>query len=310
MTFNPEIIRKVNKYYVGDDCVQVMTGYRGCMLLLGPDQILYHDQANCDYINKYLDDERRTQFPYSNIPYHYQRNGFKKVKYVNQLIDFDKPYLKLSNNGMVEIYAIKDRDSAFVVSKICMHDEEQELLLSRAEIEDYFALTENRDQLIIYEGQVNGGLEIPSNEDILSSYKATAEDEIGFMLNTTTAHVTSNLSYQKYARLIESASIESVPENAKFMADDIMIIRMQDGKMTLKNVTVRFMAPDCYKVYEQLIPLTTYTLDQIKSRITKAKSCPEPKIPLRLNSEIAPEEIVKARRLVKNYGGFCEASGE
>jgi len=59
MAFNSEIIRKVDKCYVGDDCVQVMTGYRGCMLLLGPDQILYHDQANCDYINKYLDDERK-----------------------------------------------------------------------------------------------------------------------------------------------------------------------------------------------------------------------------------------------------------
>ena len=45
------------------------------------------------YVNKYLEDERRKQFPYSNIPTHFSKIKFKKVIYTNQLLDFEKPYI-------------------------------------------------------------------------------------------------------------------------------------------------------------------------------------------------------------------------
>ena len=71
-----EIIQRIKSCYVADDCIQIMTPYRDGITILSQDDILFHYKKNSNYyINKYLQDERRKQFPYSNIPTHYSRVG-------------------------------------------------------------------------------------------------------------------------------------------------------------------------------------------------------------------------------------------
>ena len=313
MGIKKEFVQKVDSHYVGNECVQVMMGYRGCMLLLNPNGLIYHDQENCDYINKYLDDDRRNQFPYSNIPYHNQRVGFRKYKYVNQLLEYDTPYLRLTPNGYIESYALKDGKQALVVSKTCFHDDEQELLLSRQELENLFALStdEKEKKLIIYGGDVRGGLQLPTDDMLVRNYQANAQNDIKFMLNTANTYSSAEYNYRSFTNLIDNAGIESIPENHKFMADNVTIIKMNGEEITLQNATVRFMGPDKFAVYIEDLPVNSYTLDQVKSKITKAKVSKEPKINPRLNHEIAQEEVVKAKSLIKQikYGGFKEATG-
>ena len=58
-----EIIQRIKSYCVADDCIQVMIPYRDGITILSQDDILFHFKNNSNYyINKYLQDERRSNF--------------------------------------------------------------------------------------------------------------------------------------------------------------------------------------------------------------------------------------------------------
>lgn len=96
MEKSKEYVQKIKSHYVGNDCVQVMIPYQNALTIVSPDGMLYHHTPESRiYVNKYLEDERRKQFPYSNIPTHYSRILFKKFAYTNQILDFDKPYIRI-----------------------------------------------------------------------------------------------------------------------------------------------------------------------------------------------------------------------
>ena len=95
-----EWVSRIPRHYVGDNCIQIMIPrlLESGMTLLNSDGIMYHYLPDSKlYINKYISDERKLQFPYSNIPTHVSknnskvsRNNSKKVEYFNQLLEFDK----------------------------------------------------------------------------------------------------------------------------------------------------------------------------------------------------------------------------
>ena len=73
-----EIVQRIESHYVGDECIQLAIPYRNAITILDQDGILFHDKIGSNlYINKYLEDERRSQFPYSNIPIYYSKKMFK-----------------------------------------------------------------------------------------------------------------------------------------------------------------------------------------------------------------------------------------
>ena len=86
-----EIVQKIKSCYVEDDCIQIMVPYKDEITILSQDDILFHYKKNSNYyINKYLQDERRKQFLYSNIPTHYSRVGlFDRRSYANQLFEYN-----------------------------------------------------------------------------------------------------------------------------------------------------------------------------------------------------------------------------
>ena len=111
-----ERINEIDSKYCKNGCAQIMHPYlKGCMTILDSDGVLYHEaDKHIIYINKYLDDDRRFNFPYSDIPTHYERQGLKKIKMVNQIFDFDKPYIVLSNGTITEEYVIKHYNGAII----------------------------------------------------------------------------------------------------------------------------------------------------------------------------------------------------
>ena len=123
------ILQKIDKQYVGDDCVQVMFNYKKGLCIIKDKQIIFYH--NCDeneaqykYKNEYLNDERRLQFPYSDIPSHNERIGFKKYITVNQLLDYDTIYTVIRDigDGPVTTYCkvVKSKDTAIIIQDIIL----------------------------------------------------------------------------------------------------------------------------------------------------------------------------------------------
>ena len=117
---NKEIIQRLKKYYVGEDCCQTMIPFGEKATIISPYGIIFHLDDN-DIINSYLFDERRKQFPYNNIPIHYQDyNPYfdTNMGYVNELVEYNKPYIAITGGCVFETVALKDKDTALVISKL------------------------------------------------------------------------------------------------------------------------------------------------------------------------------------------------
>ena len=118
------ILQKIEKEYVGNDCVQVMFNYkRGLCIMKDKEIIFYHNcnesEAQYKYHNNYVNDKRRFQFPYSNHQFHNEFIGFSKYISVNQLLDYDTIYTVIRDFGYgpIRTYCkvIKNKDSAIII---------------------------------------------------------------------------------------------------------------------------------------------------------------------------------------------------
>ena len=122
-------IQRVPSAYVGEDCAQLMFTYDKALRITkvgnNPNeekQVIFNYNEyvrNSEYINEYVQDERRKQFPYSNIPIHTERKNMKKRNVVNQLLDYDTLYIvtRQTEDSFLRMYCqvIKDGDSAIVI---------------------------------------------------------------------------------------------------------------------------------------------------------------------------------------------------
>ena len=287
MKSKTEIVQRVASHYVGDDCLQIMLGYKGNMALLSPSGLMYNDLPNRDYVHQYLEDERKKQFPYSNIPVHNRRISFSKYKFANHLLDFDTPYLNLSNQLLTENFAVKDGNQALLVSKICLPDDEQTKYLSRQELEDIFTTPpiENNERFIIIEDGLWETITFYSDEEILERY-----------LERTREYIDDSSSW-RFERLFKNASVEDIPEGYN-LEKGAIVVNMDGTDITMQRVSVKFASPGCYKVLTSKIPMSKYLLEQLKG-FAETYDCKEPKIKPRLNPNISAEEINSAKNMVK-----------
>ena len=97
-----EIVQRIESHYIGDGYIQTMVPYVNSITILDKHDAIYHhvDGSDC-YINKYLSDERRKSFPYSNIPTHFESKGLRRLKFTNQIFNFDEPYVIIADGGKI-----------------------------------------------------------------------------------------------------------------------------------------------------------------------------------------------------------------
>ena len=113
-----EMVAKMHSHYVADDYIQIMLAYRDYLLLFGNNDLMYfknfiasHPSIREGSKNVYLDDERKNNFPYSQIPEHIERVLlFRKLNFVNQILDFEKPYIRINDGFITKMTAFKDGD--------------------------------------------------------------------------------------------------------------------------------------------------------------------------------------------------------
>ena len=91
------VIQEIKSIYVDDDCIQVMIPHIQDTFVLLDDNGAMYVNSKKTHENLYLKDERRHNFPYSDIPTHQDILDGVRVTFVNQLLGFEKPYITNSN---------------------------------------------------------------------------------------------------------------------------------------------------------------------------------------------------------------------
>lgn len=223
------IIRKIDSQYIGEDCVQVMVPYKESLIVFDENGVLYaHKEGQKVRKNKYLEDERRNQFSYSNIPIHYRKvNLFDKMHYANQLLDFEKPYICITDKGMFQIFIAKEDDEAFLVHTN-MQVNNENVAFGYGYVDcDYLAklleekITDTERKFVVYPTGIFNPL-IANDNDIRKGALVVKTDENGM-----------NIQYVK-------ANIAYIDHNYKCIYKaDIVDIKFQDYKPELLNSLIK-----------------------------------------------------------------------
>lgn len=307
-------VRRIESHYVGDDCVQVMTPYKNEITIFNKDGILFsHNVDSHVAINKYLDDERRKQFPYSNIPTHYSRVGvFGKFNFVNQLLDFEVPYIRVCDNSIVESFAVKDKNEALLLNKIITGTKKTRYV-TRYELEKLY--TESEEKFILhledrkYDGEetlrISDFQSISSEENIRNFIKEQIADGSNYFRK----HLNSSEGYNllKYPtflnyvnQCIDNFDLTDMKFNINLSGSKAIIVITDKNDISLQYVEAKFVSKNNYRVDSIDLPVNKYTLEQLKylsSTILKTK---EPRIPLRLNPGVTMQDIQEAKEKVKS----------
>lgn len=111
-----EKMQKINSGYVNKDCVQFMISHHMPYLSVIGDRVIYNAPEGREAtINEYLKDSRRFNFPYHNIPTHRQKKGKILFNYVNQIYEYDKPYIVLKDRTVNEHFVTKSANEKYAI---------------------------------------------------------------------------------------------------------------------------------------------------------------------------------------------------
>lgn len=295
---NYEFIQRIESHYVGDNCIQIMiSNYpNSTITILNSDGMTYHYKPSSSlFINQYLSDKRKEQFPYHQIPNHTSRVGLRKMECINQLFDFNRVYISITNGLVREDYVIKDDDEALLATKYIFPTEKTTKYM-------------NRNEVIELLKKANGGIFsldggtfddysrlMPSEERIIEWYK---EQLIKKRKEETTMHSDKELTEYFYKSL-DKLTIADVPINTTVFANLILISIENNEIQSIKATTVKFFGSNHYQVESYNLPITIYSLEHLKKlEYTNSREVSEPKFPAFLNKTVNKTVINKAKQLI------------
>ena len=290
-------LKAIPARYVGEDCLQTSFTYKEAMILLSPDEILFEYAFN-PITNKYMLDERRKNFPYSNIPNYVGISGFKKYNVTHQLLNFNTPYLKISKENIESYHAFKTNKSGILISEqLTKSNSPKSLFLSREELEKFFSCEPKK--IFIVNNATIKELKIPTLKEILNKKKS---EMVSALINQKPSPSLVNLKAygdNDLNRLFAHLKIKDdnmKNEDIKVNDYNILMIREENG-FSINYVDIALVGNEQYKVTLTNVPITSLTLDELKNIITKRNS--KPKLFLALNPDIDKNDIKKAKKVVR-----------
>ena len=296
-------VSRVPEYYASNDCVQVMIGYKNYMTMFDKNGVLYHYAPNGPInVNKYLDDNRRFQFPYHDIPIHLEKRGLGTYICTNQLLNYEEPYITISGNSITESKAILDRNEALVVNNV-LPIKRNVITVDREGLENIFK--KDKDTYILrIDGSANNddySFQIATEDDIVSWAKKNLSGDLGnfryFLGSSRFGHdwITKNMN-----DIVKNINIDTIPELPLNVHDGMVIVKLKDGNISLQIVDkVVFLGPNQYKVVIMDLPLMDKKVTLETLRMLNIKNSREPKISRILNPNIDVELIQGNKRLVR-----------
>ena len=300
-----EMVAKMHSHYVADDYIQIMLAYRDYLLLFGNNDLMYfrnfiesHPSISEGSRNVYLDDERKNNFPYSQIPEHIERVLlFRKLNFVNQILDFEKPYIRINDGFITKITAFKDGDEAIVHTKILNGKlcDEKTKTITREELETYLKtgsleqLNENEyEDTSIFD--MNGKLYNPRLE-LEQKWIDEEKERLSRIIDESDRYKESTKNELQRA-------ISTLDDISPFvLTPKIMIKFKQNGEVKIDAFVVKYLERGKYKIALADLPVTMESLSMIKSKaeLPVIKTMKEPKISLSLNPNVTKEQLQEER---------------
>lgn len=267
---------EIDNKYVGSDCAQVMISFDKSLSIFSEEGLTFYGRGYRE--NKidnthYIQDERKKQFPYNETPYHWTRkNLFSKVIYVNQLFDFNKPYVLINNGILSECYVAKADDKTYIIQTDFTVDKEVAIVnkyIEKEKVYDYFGeLINNNDGKKTYIIDSTGKhLNICFDE---KERKQKRNELIDFL---------------KQKKMLYSSDEHNIwYHNAEFILEDnfmlpfdnpLFMIKLDDNEMQIKYIQLSSLNEEMVKIMSFNIPVERYSLEQIseivKNSIKKLK---------------------------------------
>ena len=277
-----EIVRRVSKEYVCDDCIQVLEEKNGkCMTIVSKNGLEYHCKpGSLFYVNSYEKDNRRVLFPYNNISTYTEKNCFRKKEYINKIYNFDQTYIKICGKDIYEIHAVKDGDEALLVSKRVDFNDNfvVQKLVTREELETYV----NKSNINFYDFEngvyqgISSGFKILSENEILelciSIFKKSKEIETNFCNKRNYKLIGYEIvNYDAYheimEKLIDRLTINDVVHILPPILSNYVTIDLDNNKNDIgciSKVDVTLIDKDKYKVIFTKVPVSSYSLARAK----------------------------------------------
>ena len=300
-----EMVAKMHSHYVADDYIQIMLAYHNYLLLFGNNDLMYfrnfiesHPSISEGSRNVYLDDERKNNFPYSQIPEHIERVLlFRKLNFVNQILDFEKPYIRINDGFITKITAFKDGDEAIVHTKILNGKlcDEKTKTITREELETYLKtgsleqLDENEyEDTSIFD--MNGKLYNPRLE-LEQKWIDEEKERLSRIIDESDRYKESTKNELQRA-------ISTLDDISPFvLTPKIMIKFKQNGEVKIDAFVVKYLERGKYKIALADLPVTMESLSMIKSKaeLPVIKTMKEPKISLSLNPNVTKEQLQEER---------------
>ena len=300
-----EMVAKMHSHYVADDYIQIMLAYHNYLLLFGNNDLMYfrnfiesHPSISEGSRNVYLEDERKNNFPYSQIPEHIGRVLlFRKLNFVNQILDFEKPYIRINDGFITKMTAFKDGDEAIVHTKILNGKlcDNRTKTITREELETYLKtgsleqLDENDyEDTSIFD--MNGVLYNPRLE-LEQKWIDEEKERLSRIIDESDRYKESTKNELQRA-------ISTLDDISPFvLAQKIMIKFKQNGEIKIDVFVVKYLERGKYEIALADLPVTMESLSMIKSKaeLPVIKTMKEPKISLSLNPNVTKEQLQEER---------------
>lgn len=293
-----EYIQRIPSHYVGSDCIQVMIPHiNGGITILNSNEMTYHYLPNSSlFINRYISDERRKQFPYSQIPTHKSWVIGERIEYINQLFDFNRIYIEFADGIVKENYVIKDGNEALLATKFILPNQELTRFMSREEVEEL--INSSNGGVYSSNGECVQNLSLPSNKMVLDYYKKVIIKKRKYEQNEYLLYDDEDLKEYFY-KSVDKMTIDDVPEGITVFDDAILVFVEGNEIKSIKAIIVKFMSADSYMVEIYDYSITIYSLEYMKHlEQTNFIKTSEPKFSKFLNSKINSEDIKKEKKRV------------
>lgn len=310
-----EIIQKIERPYVGEDCVQFMASYKKSLTVFDKKGIMFHSMPNSKLeINRYVKDERRKQFPYSSIPTHRERDGFSSINVTNQLFNYEEPYIRIGDGKVVESFVVQDNKEALMISNV-MPTIERVHYMTRSELESLFEQTQSSNArkyvVVIDNALFREGMPqlFKTEEEIVEiAHQCMSEQIKAYKENVLEKNSAipyfDETTIRCFEHYVNNLTIDGIPGGIPLDQGNIVMLEVNGEEITIKKISVAFIGHDSYAVTIVDMPVTRYTLEQLKFIATEISKIEEPKIPFLLNPNISRRRVRQAKSLAKRISMF------
>lgn len=313
------MLLRVSPEYVGKDCIQTMLGYCDNLRLYGTGTLLYHGKLTKiqPYVNAYLTDARASQFPYSTIPEHIEREFGEKYRFTNQIYDYERPYLSIIDGKIFQETAYPYKGDALIHVRPLityqtldwysdMIDSELEKINPGSpEADSCEIVFSSPEDLVTYlntgvkEGEspytfvhcINlrdnqEGCDIPTRQALMNQERK----ELISRLQSSVGQETFPTKGMQEELLTAILSIKELPQK-EILRNYVMIKGTQDGKLELSTLQIFYQDPEQYIVWQCPIPIEKEDIKTILQEGPRIKHFKRPRILPKDNPSISEEQI-------------------